>query len=399
MKVIFSLILIITVVLGADVVYKSVHYPDNYSVDNRGGSMYVSSRNLMYSVVIFSNGSIFTVGNSSSPYYIAEIDYAFSSRVIRHFRVDTSNIEKFKNFVQESGFMTLPAAKDGDRSNKICDFFYYTRYSTHKVCRPEESNHPTIAGIESEIFKLFNMAYYSEMYRPNSIFVETKPVQYYEIVGKGPIFKKTPRMMLQEFDPEGRFMGSDYIVATFVSRYYNRSYSTFWEAANNGSIFTDDYKYFQVVVYVDGLSVNDHPPAIYTPITSFYSSYNYTNSNSTFPWTIVFFGFLFIFFTVFIIFIIRRRLRNNSFNQDDNISVEDKSESNEYEQPNNQQTSYPIFVQSNNHLNPQMTSYPIFVTTNPHMQTNGINGVNGVPIIFPQPQVFYPMQTNQMNPQ
>jgi len=274
--------------------------------------------------------------------------------------------------------------------------FFYISYASHKVCRPEQTNHPTIEGIYSEIQTLINSAYNSNYnFRPNTIFAETKLLQYYEVVNKGPLMRKSSRMILKEFDP---FMGSDYVVATYVDFPYLKSLQKFWDAANNASIFSDDIKYFQVIVYVDGLSVNEHPSPIYPTITSqsYYSgNSNYPVnqiSNSGFPWTIVFFGFLFVFFTVFIIFIIRRRLKNNSFNQDE-ISVDDRSASNEYEQPNNQQTSYPIFVQSNNmNMNPQMTSYPIFVT-NPQMQTNG------VPIIFPQPQVFYPMQTNQMNPQ
>jgi len=358
-------------------VFQSVHYPDNYNPDrSASGDTYIVAHNLMSSVVIYSNGTIFTVGDSMRN--IAE-PTPNNARVIRRFYVSPVLIEKFKNFVYGSGFLNLPAAKDGDKSNLICDSFFYSAYSYHRVCRPESSTHPTIVSIATNIEYLLNNYTTREIYKPMKIFAETKFCSRKDVKT---LITKTSRQILQDFDPEGKYMKSDYSFASYISFTSNyKLYNTIMEAANNQYGYTDGVVYFQFVVYIDGLSINDHPFPIYPDSTKL----DY-NRNDNIVWQIFLYGFLIIFFSFCVVFIIRRFYKRNNNSDSQEISIEDtNNESSNDQQPiNPQMTSYPIFVQTN----PQMTSYPIFVQTNPQMTTNG------VPIVFPQPQVFYPMQTN-----
>jgi len=351
------------------------------------GYQYVKAHDLMYSIVIYSNGSIFTVGNVSQ--YIAEpsIDYA---RVIRHTKVIPTYTDKFKSFIYDSGFLKLPNDdKEGDKSNLICELFYYSQYSNHKVCRPDTMSHPIIDSIYEYIESLIGNYTSKDIYRPMKIFVESKNVLSKDI-GHFKLIGKTSRSIFQDFDPDSKFMRSDYSLSSYVSYSMNyKSYNAFIEASNNHNVYTDGYAYIAFIVYIEGISVNDHP----APFSPTYNSWDTTSSsrNNDFPWQIFLFGFLIIFFSACVIFIIRRFYvkKNNSDSQDFTADHSSNNESSDDQKViNPQMTSYPIFVQSNH---PQMTTYPIFVQSNPQMipqmQTN-------VPIIFPQPQVFYPIQTN-----
>jgi len=290
-----------------------------------------------------------------------------------------------KLFLSESGFTNLPAAKDGDKAGFICDTFFYSRFSSHRVCRPEfENNHPTIVSIDAEIKNL--LTYYNDriFFSPSKIYVETKNVYASDV--KGNIITKTSRSILQDFDPSGLYMNqNNYLMSATISQYTNLVvFNNYMDAFYKQNTYTDGYTYFRFVVYFDDLSVlNDHSSPYFPTYTSSYNTdYRYDNNNNSGFLIVLLFGFLVILFSVCIIFIIRRKLKQQN-NQDSETSVE------EQQQVVPQMTSYPIFVQSN----PQMTNpYPIFVSTNPQMnlpqQTN-------VPFAFPQPQVFYPMQTNQ----
>jgi hypothetical protein len=354
----------------------------------------------MYSVVIMSNGSIFTVGNSSQ-----EISDPVPNviRVIRHIKVDASRISLFKTFVENEGFLTLPGVKDAYnfKPNFVCDTFFYTKYASHRVCRPEDEMHKIIANINNEIRNIIASFNDKSIYRPASIFVESKTVSSRDV--KGTLLRKTSRSLRNDFDPLGMLMGSDYTMAAYVlSSSLSQSYNSFMTATNYQYSYTDDYIILQFIVYINDLSVNDHPSPIY-PTATWTGDYTYDNNGSTglSVLIILFFVFLIVSLSICVIFIIRRRMNKNK--QEYNFNENDSSSSEE-QQTNPQMTSYPIFVQSNQ-MNGMpmngMQSYPIFVQSNQMngMQMNGMqmNGMQtNVPIIFPQPQVFYPMQTNQV---
>jgi hypothetical protein len=375
-----------------NVIFQSVHYPDNYN-SALGGYSYVVSHNLMYSIVIYGNGTILTVGDAS--HNIAEPSIT-TPRVIRRFTVGSVSVSNFKSFVYGSGFLNLPAAKDGDKSNLICDTFYTGQYTSHKVCRPETMDHPTIVSINMNIDNLLNNYTFREVYKPNRIFVETKTVSSKDI--KGVLISKSSKDIYKDFDPEGKFMKSDYSLSSYISYSTNyKIYNYVMDAANNQYSYTDGYLYFQFIVYIEGLSLNDHPMPFYPTSTYTYPTYDDNNNKSNVVGQIFLYGFLFIFFSFCVIFIIRRYFyKRNNNNESQEISIESSNNdmSNDQQPINPQMTTYPIFVQTNPQMNPQMSSYPIFVQTNPQMNPQM---QSNIPIVFPHPQVFYPMHTNNNN--
>jgi len=247
------------------------------------------------------------------------------------------------------------------------------------------------------------ISYLPVEYNPPVIFVETKKLLSYTSYGRR-IERKTSTEIFKELDPNHLYMDSDFGTNRYVPITSIVSYQAFKFAINNYVIYIDGLKYLQFIGYVPGLSVSavpfpaptsyPYPSSTYT--TSYYdTNYPNDNSNTTSVLLITFIALIIIFFSLCLAFVIKRKLRANQFkNEELNNFDNETSEDDEEPQPIQQLPTYPVFLQSNN-MNPMMTQggMPVFVATNPNM--TGYPMQSNVPIMFPQPTVFYPVNSNQ----
>jgi len=256
----------------------------------------------------------------------------------------------------------------------------------------KKKNPQIIQQLEEELNTMIN--YLPAEYNPPAIFVETKKYLFANTVGRK-VERKTSSEIFKELDPNRIYMDADYATNRYVPITAVSSYYGFKNAVNNYIIYVDSLKYFQFIGYIPGLSVSSIPyPSPFT--STIYDKWNNDGgSGATSVLLITFVALIIIFFSLCLAFVIKRKLKTNQNKMEELPNFENESSDDDDEpQPIQQVPSYPVFLQSNN-VNPMVSQggMPVFVSTNPNM--NGYPMQSNVPIMFPQPTVFYPVNSNQ----
>jgi len=223
--------------------------------------------------------------------------------------------------------------------------------------------------------------------------------------------------IIAEYDPEQVYFTNGYHTDCYIHTTIYNPVSPFLEAVNKHRIYSDGQTTFRFIAWIPELSFNSIPHNTHTSYSSNTNTYSNPNTllteyeppRSGGEFLILTISLVvIIFISLCVAFIIRRARMQRMYQS---TSVEEVNYMSEEEvssevdntpqmQPQQMQTTYPIFVTNSMQTNPmqQMQSpYPIFVTTNP-MQSNPMQQtmtMTNPQIIFPQPTLFYPQSTNQ----
>jgi len=362
---------------------------------------------------IYDNGTLISVGTRDNKMDVQndEVD-----RVIYKYSMEGNQsyemkVQEFKAFLNASGFFDLPSDRYSVKSNKICDTYYRSQFTTHEVCNMKGDTTRVFEEIRQAIKRIFLTSYSVWEYTPNQFYIATvllSPGNY----NYNRVNNTSSSALFSYFDPDGIYFKNTYATDCWIHTTIFNPYSPFMDAVNMHKIYSDGTNVIRFVVWIPELSISNVLPNPRT--TTNYYSFTIIDSFNDFTTTywldphpgrngnefliISIFLVVILFISLGVACIIRRNRMKKAQSNDEIFEnyLSDSEilseEGNTLYNPQPVQTSFPIFV-STNPMQSNTQPYPIFVSTNP-MQSN-TNPQMSNPIVFPQPTLFYPQSTNQ----